>query len=265
MNGNQEDVVRKVQALWRQADHPNTSPEERAVFVAKARELMAKNAIDEIVLSEASETGEAIVIAEIFVGQVNANNEYLTSELVPVQRMELAHYIAMHHRLRSIIITHAASIDEDGEPLPSGKYLQLIGFRSDVQMTRLLNQALAADMLIAMSTDIDIIKATGHMTPAEKRNYLMSFCEGYAMRIEERLAEVDTRVEQMASEGSLLPVLVNRKDAVNKYVDDMYGDLRPERVKAFHFDNNAASRGRAAANKASLGQKGVGGRRGELT
>lgn len=257
---NEEDIVRKVQALWRKVDDPAATEAEKRAAAEKARELMAKWAIDELVLSEASETGEPIVIGDLFLGGIGNDGYFLSTELVPDQRMKLAHYIAIHHRLRSIVTNKYASVDDDGSEMPSGKYLQLIGFRSDVAMTRALNQGLSADMIVAMSKE-----PTTHMTNTERKFYWMSFCDGYASRIEQRLDEVDHRVDEMAAEGSLLPVLANRKDAVDKFVDDMYGDdLKPAREKMYRFDPAAARRGAKAAERANIGLKGVSGNRGEL-
>src|SRR4249919_2726306 len=99
---NEEDIVRRVQALWAKADDPAATGPEREAFVAKARELMAKHAIDEIVLSEAKSASgvrEDVVLSDILLYATDQEK----SSLVPDQRMKLAHYIAMHNRCKGII------------------------------------------------------------------------------------------------------------------------------------------------------------------
>ena len=254
---NEEDVVRKVQALWAKADDPAATGPEREAFVAKARELMAKHAIDEIVLSEASKTEEAVVVADILL--FASGNK--SSEFVSEQRKKLAHYISMHHRCQGIITTKHATVREDGTPQYAGEYMILVGFKSDVTMVRLMYRSLGTDMITAC-----MLEPTEHLTRKEKNVFDVSFCEGYALRIERRLAEVDRRVEEMAeADGSLLPVLMSRKDLVQRKVKDMFPNLTNAREKRFTFDPDAAARGKAAADKANLGSAtGIGGSRGVL-
>lgn len=254
------DIIRKVQALWAQADDPATPAEARPAFVAKARELMAKHAIDEMVLAEAGNGEEQIVLADILLYTFDEGKNGQQA-LVPDQRVHLANYIYTHHRCKGVLDEKRASIREDGTKVLAGKYLVVIGYKSDVDMVRLMYFALAGDMIIAMS-----MEDTSHMGAVDRRNYLKNFCDGYADRIRERLAETEVRVEQMAAESNLLPVLVSRKDKVEKRMKEIWPNLRTTYAKSYSFDSDARRRGRAAADKANIGasQKGVGGRRPEL-
>jgi hypothetical protein len=221
---------------------------------------MAKHAIDEMVLAEASSTEEAIILADILL-YTFAEGKNGQQALVPDQRVLLANYIYTHHRCKGVLDDKRASIREDGTKILAGKYLVVIGYKSDVDMVRLMYFALAGDMIIAMS-----MEDTSHMNAVERKNYMRSFCDGYAERIRDRLAETEVRVEEMAAEKSLLPVLVGRKAAVEKRMHEIWPRLRTTYAKGYSVDPNARKRGAAAAAKANLGvgQKGVAGSRGEL-
>jgi hypothetical protein len=257
----QEDVVRKVQGLWAKADHPNTGAAEREVFVKKARELMAKHAIDEMVLAEASSTDEAIVLADILL-YTDEEGDNGQRALVPDQRVKLAHYIYTHSRCTGVLTWKPASVTADGKPQLSGRYLVIIGHKSDVDLVRLMFNGLAGDMIIAMS-----MEPTGHMKAAERNIFFVNFCDAYADRIDRRLAEVEQRVEEMAAESSLLPVLRDRRLAVHDKMKEMFPNTKPAREKRFAYDPAARERGTAAANKANIGasRNGVGGSKKELT
>lgn len=251
------DIVRKVQALWAKADDPAATPAEKQAFTDKARELMAKHAIDQIMLAEASSTEEAVVLADILLYEFADER----GSLVPEQRMKLAHYIAMHHRCQGIITEKHASVRADGTPQLGGKYLVLVGFQSDVDMVRMMYQSLGLDMLSQC-----LMEDVNHLTAAQKKVYYTSFCEGYSARIELRLADVEWRIRQMAEQdGSLLPVLASRSDVVKHKVREMFPNLTSVREKRFTVDPQAMDRGRVAADKAKIGgEKEVGGRKGEL-
>lgn len=252
-----EDMIRKGQALWRQADDPAATEAEKDAFLSKARELMAKYAIDEIVLEEASGVHEAIVLADIKIFDEGKNT------LVADQRIYLAHVIGIHNRCKSVIRRMPASVDATtGAPIKAGTYLTVVGFRSDTVTVRLLYQAIGADMIFAMSEE-----PTDHMKVAARNNYSANFCDAFVFRIDERLRDMQTRVEEIASEKSLLPVLRSREFEVKDQFDAMFPNLKSQKVSRMQYDQNACERGKAAANKANVGGSvgGVGqGVRGEL-
>jgi hypothetical protein len=251
------DIVRKVQALWAKADDPAATPAEKEAFTEKARELMAKHAIDEMVLAQASSVEESIILADILV-HTESGDMSQQNTLVPEQRIRLANVIYTHHRCYGILRWLPASVKADGSPQAAGRYLTVVGHKSDVQMVRLMFNGLLQDMIIAMS-----FEPVTHMTKPEQKNFYENFCDGYAERINVRLYEVEARIEQMANEGSLLPVLRDRKAQVMDKVDAMWPDRKVERAKQVKYNGAARERGIAAADKANIGagKKGVGGER----
>lgn len=258
----QEDIVRRVQALWKKADDPAATEHEKAAAVAKARQLMAKWAIDEIVLSEASPTHEEVIIADILLFEIDGDDVDAAeaASLVPDQRMILANYIARNNRCKGIITEKEAGIYEDGSAQLAGKYMLVLGFRSDVRLVEVMYTALMADMIVAFyRTDLR------HVKKAKDRNTIMvNFCEGYVHRIGKRLVDINQTVHEVAAaDKSLLPVLRSREAAVVDKFDEMWPpDERVSvPVKGFKYDENAQAAGAAAAEQADLGGKGIGAKR----
>ena len=265
-----EDMIRKVQALWNKADDKSVGDEERAALVEKARELMAKWTIDELVLAEATATEEAIVVADILLfkdEQVTSGNSWdvmvETTTLVPDQRLKLAHYIAMHHRCVGIVTHLPGGVDENGKIVYAGKYMRIVGYKGDTQSVRLLYQALGFDMIAALSDEM--LDPKVHKITKKKQDrlaYQAEFCDGFASRVEERLEQVEWRIAQMAAEvstGSLLPAMRSRLQNVQDKVTQMYGKLNAVEMRRFQLNPNARRRGAAAADQADIGGPKLGG------
>lgn len=252
----QEDIVRKVQALWRKVDDPASTDAEKKAAADKARELMARHAIDEIVLQEQSNGKEAIVMADILLYEEGDEDD----TLVPDQRMTLAFLIARNTRCKAIITDKEAGIYEDGSAQVGGCYMLVYGYKSDVAMVELLYTALMSDMIVAFyKTDLRHVKKQ-----AQRTNIMVNFCVGYVRTIRYRLEEINKTVHDIAeSDGSLLPVLRSREMAVQDAFDSLYP---PEQrtsveVKGYTVDPNAQLAGAAAADKADLGGTAVSGRK----
>ena len=76
MSAKLDDILRKVQALIAQADHPNTSPVEAETFRAKAEALMFKYRIDETQLSAEERTAQAITVTWTTIRLCNVDSEF---------------------------------------------------------------------------------------------------------------------------------------------------------------------------------------------
>lgn len=253
-----EDMIRKVQALWARADHPNTPEAEKEACITKARDLMAKYTIDEMVLAEAKGIEDAVVLSDIRITS-DTDTQY---EMVNDQRIMLAHFIATNNRCKTVIIHKSSTVDATtGNPIVGGQFMQVVGYKSDVDMVRDLYFSLGMDMLMALFDE-----KTDHMKGRAYNNFAANFCDGFACRIDDRLKAIKKQVEVLAeSTGNLLPVLRSRELAVQDTFTKMYPSLTTVRMAKMQYDPNAQARGRAAADKADLGQSKVGGgSRGEL-
>lgn len=251
-----DDIIRKVQALWAKADDAAATEPERDAAISKARDLMAKYTIDEMVLNEAKAAGdkEDVILMDIRITKEG-------DDLVSDQAIMLAHFIGTHNRCRQVIQTRGATVSSaTGDPIDGGTFLTVCGYRSDCEMVRDLYRELAADMMLAV-----ILEPTSHMGARDKKNYFANFCDGYAVRIDERLGEINKRVHEVAeSTGSMALVLRSREHAVADTFEQMFPNLSTHRMSAVRRDVNAQERGAAAADKAELGQTKVGSRKDAL-
>jgi hypothetical protein len=84
-----------------------------------------------------------------------------------------------------------------------------------------------------------------------------SFISGYASTVAARLRALKQTTEKTASTGAAL-VLVGKMDRVQAWQDEKYPSLRKGRNQAQQWSSSAASAGRDAGQKASLGGKGIG-------
>lgn len=243
MPRDRDTVIKIVQDCWRRAEHPNTPPEERETALRMAKDMMAKYAIEEIAMQEASGTREEIVLANIRI------TEDGRTALVKDQRIALAWVVARNNRCRGVIRTLDETADVDtGKRVPGGTFLTVMGYVSDTRFVREFYAGLVMDMMGAMLDE-----------KVQTENYRVSFCAGFVSRVDERLIETGKAIEHDA--GDLLPVLVDRKSHVDDQFDEMFPNLKKTRVSRRNYDPNAVARGRSAANSADIGQEKINGTR----
>lgn len=240
MARDRETVIKIVQDLWRKAEHPNTPPAERELSIQRANELMAKYAIEEIAMQEATGTREEIVLANIRI------TEDGRKALVKDQRIALAWVVGRHNRCRGVIRTMPETADvETGARVPGGTFLTVMGYVSDTRFVREFYSGLVMDMMGAMLDE-----------KVQTENYRVSFCAGFVTRVDERLTEMERLVE--AEAGSLLPAIVDRKGKVDDAFDTMFPNLKAAKVSRRNYDPNAIARGRKAADQTDMGQTKIG-------
>lgn len=246
-----DDVIIKVQACWRLAEHPNTPENERQAALETARRLMAKFQIDEIVLQEKQGTREQIVMRNIRVEEEGRPGR------VKEQRIALAHVIGSNMRCKSVIryLDETADVTT-GKRVPAGTFLTVVGYDSDTQMVASLYWGLCMDMIGALMDE-----------KVQTVNYQAEFAAGYVTRIDERLRAINRDVETSSDdEGhSMALVVIDRNKKVADTFSDMFPNLKTVKVQRRTYDPNARARGASKANVADIGQTGVGGgNRGEL-
>lgn len=254
----QEDVVRKVLALWAKVDDPAASDAEKDSARTMAQKLMAKYAIDEMVLSEATETHEDVVIRDILIFETDLEDE----AFAPAQRKLLAHYLAAFNRCSDIILDKPASIYPDGTEQKAGEYMTIFGFRSDTKLVEVLYSSLVSQMVVSLyQTAIPKLKKR-----QDREVATLNFCQGYVTEIGKRFRDMAAEVAKMAAsgDGSLLPVLRSREAAVKDKFDEMYPPDTLHEVSLMdyqRYDAGANEAGRNAARNADLGGTKLSGRR----
>jgi hypothetical protein len=188
---------------------------------------MARHAIDAAVLWASSERDERPTTVRLPIDDPYADVKAL-----------LLHSVARHSRCRAV--RHV----EYG-------LMSVVGFASDVAATELLFTSLLVQSQAALQAE-GAQAAPG--THTRSRSFRSSFLLGFTRRIDQRLAEINAAVERGAAaehDGSLLPVLAARDNAVDDAVAEMFGALRPDVVRG-GSDVAGWVRGKLAADLAQL-------------
>jgi hypothetical protein len=241
-------LIKIVQDLWRKAENPATPDGERDSLIRKANEMMAKYQIEEMVLNEAklADNRENIVLVNIRI------TEDGRKAIVPEQRIALVAMIARYNRVRCVVKDQHETVDDSGDVarrVPGGRFVVMVGFKSDCDFVRELFIGVGMDMMQAMMLE-----------PSQKDNYRQEFCAGFVDRIGTRLAAMEREVKKGAEDVGMGLVLVSRTDLVAAAFKDAFPYVVSRGVSGRgKYDPTARGRGAAAANSSDLGQGKVGG------
>lgn len=242
----QEDIIAKVRACWAIAENAGATEGEKEAAINRAKHLMAKHSIDEILIQEKSGKREDIILLHI---RMTVDGQPVT---VKDQRIALGWVISQNYRCRGVVETREETADVvTGKRIKGGTFLTVCGYRSDCEFVRDLYFDLTMDMMAAVNTE-----------KVQTVNYRENFCAGYVTRIGARLKAIKRYTEKAAENvegGSLLPAIVDRDAKVDDFFTKMYPDLVKVKVSKKKYDPNAQLRGSRAADQADIGQSKVGG------
>lgn len=234
-----EKMLGKIEALLRKAERTNVAA-EADTFYAKAFELMEKYSISEAMLRHGKKDRAGVTTKTLVLNK----SGYWKSNLTLIQCLARPNDV-------QILVT-----------VPRGKgdkpIVHMIGFPEDIsslellytsmliQNTRLRRQMMPKDITVA----------------ADKYRWIKSFIEGFAYRIEGRLAEMK-RMAQQAAEAqygasNLLPVLASKSVVVKDELQRLFPRTKPLRASRAARDYDGMAAGREAADRADIGQKRVG-------
>lgn len=247
----EDSRIEKIQKLLAKAERAGT-PEEADAFFAKAQELMSLWAIDEAMLAA---RGGKQVDDKIVQDKVHVNKTYWKQEALLWARTGRSNNVV-------VLQSHAGT----KEP-----YVMLIGYKSDVERLKMLVASLniqcASQANVRFRDHVGSLPRGLKPTAMEGFVWRRSFREGFALRIAERLAEIQAATVKTAdttSGGSLLPALRSREEDVLKYVSANF-QVGKAANRQTSYDRSGARAGQAAANNADLGQSRMGtGARGAL-
>ena len=220
-------VARRIEALLAKAASTQFG-EEAEACVAKAQELMARHVIDEASVRRATGGGDVVVRV------VHAERPYASA------RSALLGAIARNNHCR--LVLHETSA--------RGQRCTLIGHASDVRHVERLFPVLS----------LHATQALFSADPGERpKSYRHGFLIAYAHRIGERLRAANdvARAEaERATGASVGLVLVERWAEVDRTVRSEF----PFLTRSWHQVTSTAgfAGGRAAADRAFLGQRGIG-------
>ena len=212
--GVDQKVLGRVRGLLAKAESTEF-PDEAEALSAKAQELMNRHAFDRALLDASAQVAQSAASLRIWL-----ENPYLTA------KAQLVNVVAQANRCRAV------SYDKIG-------FVAVVGDELDLEITELLSTSLLVQATRAMV-------ATGRQG-GRTRSYRQAFLLSYSDRVGERLSEAN----EPAADARLLPVLRDRKQAV----DELFHSLFANTVERTVSVSNAAgwSAGRAAADMANLG------------
>lgn len=234
-----EAMIDKITALLNKAEGKGTTPEESEAFYAKAQALMTKWAIDEELLKMSGKTSTDKIVTI----RVTIPSTYFNA---------LIHLWAEVGRANDCVVLQSKGY--------SGRDMKAVvtGFESDVTAVQLLVTSLT--LFAQREAKRASAEAGGDYY------FRRSFLTDFAFRIGARLQEQrNLNVEEVKQEtgADLLPALVDKRKQVDQYMADNFNVGRA-RGSSRKYDARGGAAGRAAANRADIGNKRVGGNRGSL-
>lgn len=211
-------------------------PDEAEALVAKAQELMARHAIDDAMVAAAGRRGAAAPEAETETVVVEA--PYATAKAA------LLATVAAANRCKAVL----------GAEGGGRQRCVMVGHPAELASVRTLFGALAVHAARTMVAE----PVPAFDTP---RRFRHAFLLAFSARIGERLRAATASAEQEATAASgpgVGLVLADRQAAVERAFRDQFPHVRTATFSASSVAG--ARRGRAAADRAALGQHGIEGR-----
>ncbi|CAN5520195.1 hypothetical protein BH10ACT1_BH10ACT1_06750 [soil metagenome] len=232
-----ETWLNRVEALLAKAASTEF-PDEAEALVTKAQELMARHAIDDAMLAASGRQASGTVTSEL----VMVGAPYATAKAA------LLGAVARANQCQCVMS-------------PAGGGSQrcvVLGFESDLASVRTLFASLSVHAVRAMlATEVP-----AHDTPRRfRRAFILAFSFRIGARLEEAAASARVAAEADGATGVGL-VLADRSAAVADAMRAAYPRLRTTRFTTSSSAGIAS--GRAAADRAGLGQQGIGGQRRQL-
>ena len=235
-----EDYAAKIAALLRQAENPAVTAAEAEIFLHKAQALMTRYAISEA-LVEAARSGQEA--------------EKIISDQVVYRGV----YSAALYDIGAAI-TRANGCRALAHKTSKSTVLTINGFASDVARVKMLDasvQIQAAGGLIKYWAGVD----SSWMSPMQKfkarREFLFGFARGLGGQLTKARAEGEAaaqadEVERGGSSDSVALVVRSRKQRVDEWVDETYGQLRTVHRNYSYGGSGANAAGRAAGRSADV-------------
>jgi hypothetical protein len=214
-------VLNRVRGLLAKAES-TAFPEEAEALSAKAQELMNRHALERAML-------DADLPAQATSRRMWLDKSYFK------EKSQLVHVVATSFRSRAV------AYDGFG-------FIALVGDEVDLESVELLSTSLLVQATRAM---VAVGGKSGKGSEARSRPFRKAFLVSFASRIGERLT--DTPDPEVVPDERLLPVLADRKQAVDTLFETMFTRTRTSRVTVRSAAGWGA--GRAAADAADIGSR----------
>ena len=221
LSGLDPKVLARVRALLRKAESTEFEQEAEAL-TAKAQELIARHAIDALVLSAADEEGPTS-------RRIYLDDPYLDAKAT------LLDGVARANRCSAVYS-------------PSFGWATVFGYPADLDAVELLTGSLLAQAAHALALHGSRVDRYGR---SRTKSFRRSFLAGFAHRVGQRLAQA-TAAQVAATPGAdnLLPVLASRDERVAALQADTFPTLRSKVTRVSNAGGWMA--GQAAGDAADL-------------
>ena len=223
-------LIAKIRKLLAMAEG-SANPNEADAFSRKAAELIAAHRIDPDRLR--ARPDDPLDVLQIAVGR----GAYVRARLALLQA------VADAHDCRVVFQAHA-----------TGTVALVAGHRSDLATTEVLYASLHAQASSRMAGEQ---RRTGAATQRWRRSFLFGYAAEVGRMLTATRAEATRRVE---SDGTTLPVLVERERRVSAFARERFGRVVSARPPSPATASGWVA-GRDAATGADVGRRGLTGRR----
>lgn len=239
----EDKVMERIMLLLRKAE--TTTPEEAEALTEQAERLMVRHAIDQAKLDAAKLTrGETVKVD-------------------PIRKRDrtfLGGYAVLEAQFLSLIV-QAFGVRTVQYAGRSYRQLIMIGHESDLDRALTVADSLRTQATVAMAkwekTDYEVARVRyvyGQGAAAKirslRRSYLLGFAAGASQRIRRNRSAAEQEVKGTGTDL----VLADRRQAVQRFIDDEFGRLRSGRSST-SLNQHAAGAGRRDGNAASTGER----------
>ena len=225
----QETWINRVQGLIAKAESTDF-PEEAEALMAKAQELMTRHAIDLAMLGSKEDRGEPV------------------QEIITVRSPYASARASLLAAIGAVNDVTCVSLGTRN----GNQQIGMIGYADDIEATK----TLFASLSVQASRFMAATPVPPYDTP---RRFRHAFMLGFAGRVQKRLqdARQSAITEAEADGSSVAIVLASKERAVQDKLKELHPSTRKRRASA--SSASGYSGGRAAADRASIGQRGVAG------
>jgi hypothetical protein len=226
-----------IKKLLDKANHANTSDEERDAYNAKAAKLMLQWGIEEATIADADRAQQEeiinVTIITTFPKGYSFEGTMVTVEIA--QALNCSAYFLRR-----------------GDNKTDGN---VVGFKSDVTLVQQLVESIALQCQMSLTREMATTYFPSYMNGTDKFNHRRSFVRGFAKAIGQKLRDTRRQFVEETGPGTDL-VLVSRKAKVDAWVDQNVNLRKTPPRKA---TPNGMAAGKAAGQRADVGQSRVGG------
>lgn len=244
----QEKYADRIAKLLRKAE--TTTPEEAELLCEKAQQLMTLYAIDEAMIAKAR--GENAKTREKI---VEARWTHKGSYHMPL--MDLTEAVA---RANDVRVLH--------RKMQNAVMVYVVGHESDVENVRMLDTSLqiqAARSMRSWYKALDTSWMSDMQRYKARREFMFGFAAGVGYKLLRARSEGIKQSSETHTSDSVSLVLRDKKGRVDDWIDSVYGKIKAARNRQYSSGgHDAHMSGRAAGQRADVGDPRLGGGRKEL-